>query len=194
VLIETSDIILTTALGIGLSAACGFRIFVPFLVASAASLFGFLPLAEGFEWIGTLPALFAFAVATGIEVLAFYIPWLDNALDAIATPVAVVAGMIAAASVMTDLPPLIKWTVALIGGGGVAGLMQGATAFLRLKSTAMTGGFGNAMVATGELFGAVLTSVLALVMPIVMIFVILGVCFAVYRMAGHMLFGRKKSV
>ena len=76
----------------------------------------------------------AFGTATLLEIAAYYIPWFDHLLDTIATPAAVVAGMVASASVMVDLPPVLKWGVALIGGGGAAGLLQGATVLLRLKS------------------------------------------------------------
>jgi len=186
---QTMEIGLGIALGIGLSSACGFRVFIPFLVASTASLLGFLPLADGFEWIGTFPALIAFAAATIFEVLAFYVPWLDNALDAIATPVAVAGGVIAAASVITDLPPLLKWVVALIGGGGAAGIVQGTTAFLRLKSTTLTGGLGNVLVASGELMGALTTSILALTVPFACVLALLFLCFIVFRTAGRVLFG-----
>ena len=102
------DAFLSLGVGLGLSAACGFRVFVPLLVASIAAQAGYLSLSPGFEWIGTPQALYAFATATLLEVLAYYIPWLDNALDAIATPAAVIAGMVARASVLTDLPPLLK--------------------------------------------------------------------------------------
>ncbi len=157
---------LSIVLGIGLSAACGFRIFVPFLIAGIASMLGYLPLAEGFEWIGTPSAVVLFGSATLLEVAAYYVPWIDNALDSIATPASVIAGTIAAASVITDLPPLLRWTLALIGGGGVAGAVQGATAMLRMGSTLVTGGMGNALVATGEWIAAVVTSLLAILLPL----------------------------
>jgi len=82
---------LSLAIGIGLSAACGFRVFVPFLVMSIAAQAGYLQLANGWEWIGSTPAIIAFAVAAILEIVAYYVPWLDNLLDTVATPAAVVA-------------------------------------------------------------------------------------------------------
>jgi hypothetical protein len=166
--------------GLGLAAACGFRIFVPFLVMSAAATTGHLPLAEGFEWIGTRPALIAFGVATLLEVLAFYVPWLDNALDVLAGPATIVAGIVATASVVTDVPPFVRWSVAVVAGGGIAGGFQGGGLLLRSVSTATTGGLGNFVVATFELLGSLLTSVLAigwpvLVLPILALFVFVSV-------------------
>jgi hypothetical protein len=74
------------------------------------------------------------------EILAYYVPGVDNLLDAVATPTAFVAGTVVSAAVMVDLPPILKWTAAVIAGGGVAGLTQGVTAMLRAKSTVLTGG------------------------------------------------------
>ena len=102
------EAITSILLGIGLSAATGFRIFVPFLVASVAAITGYLPLSPSFEWIGTYPALIAFGAATIIEIAAYYIPWLDNVLDSIATPAAFIAGAILMVAVVSGLPPLAK--------------------------------------------------------------------------------------
>jgi hypothetical protein len=154
------------ALGIGLSAACGFRIFVPLLVMSAAARGGFLTLAGGFEWMGSYEALLTFAVATLIEIIAFYIPWVDNLLDTVATPAAVVAGAVVTASVITDVDPWLRWTLAVIAGGGTAGLVQTSTMALRGMSSLATGGLGNFLVATLELFGSITTSLLAVLFPL----------------------------
>jgi len=87
------DIVLSLFLGIGLAAAVGFRVFVPFFLISLANFAGYLSLSEGFQWMGTTPALVTFSIATAIEILAYFIPWLDNALDLITTPLAVVGGI-----------------------------------------------------------------------------------------------------
>ena len=105
-------------------------------------------------------------VAAFVEILAYYVPGVDNLLDTLATPAALVAGTVVSAAVMTDVPPMVKWTAAVIAGGGVAGLTQGATAILRAKSTVLTGGIGNAVIATAELGGALLVTLLALAAPL----------------------------
>jgi len=94
------SIILTVLMGIGLSASSGFRIFIPFLLISIASLTGYLSLSDSFSWIATYPALITFGVATVLEIAAYYIPWVDNVLDTIASPIAVIAGIILTASVI----------------------------------------------------------------------------------------------
>ena len=153
--------------GIGLSAAAGFRLFVPFLIMSLASLTGNLDLAPGFEWIGTYPALFVFAVATVLEVAAYFIPWLDNLLDTIATPAAVVAGVLATAAMISGMSPLLRWTLAAVAGGGAAGAVQASTVTVRAVSTASTGGLGNPVVAIGEFLSSVVTTVMAIVVPVI---------------------------
>jgi hypothetical protein len=159
------DIALSIALGIGLAAATGFRVFLPMLVMSAAAYTGHLQLADSFAWLGTPAAVTLLGVAALAEILAYYIPGVDNLLDALATPAAFVAGTVVAAAVVTDLPPLVKWSTAIIAGGGIAGLTQSTTALLRAKSTIFTGGLGNPVVATGELGGALILSLLALAAP-----------------------------
>jgi hypothetical protein len=183
--------LLSIAIGLGLAAASGFRVFVPLLVASIAARSGQLPLASGFGWLQSFPALLALGTATALEVGAYYIPWLDHALDAVATPMAMVAGVLASAAVVTDLPPLLKWTVAIIGGGSAAGLIQGASVLLRLKSAALTGGAGNPVVSTAELFGAVATALLAVLLPIVCLVAVIVLLVFAFRATGRLLFGRR---
>jgi hypothetical protein len=161
------DTLLGIIIGIGLSAACGFRVFVPLLGLSIASLSGYLTLSPGFEWIGSWPALIAVASATLLEIGAYYIPWFDNAMDAVMTPAAIVAGSIVTASMAFDLSPFLKWSLAIIAGGGVAGLIQAGTAMLRGASSVATGGLGNFLIATAEAGGSILTTFLALIIPVV---------------------------
>ena len=166
--------LLTVCLGIGLSAACGFRVFMPLLVMSIASLAGLLTLSLGFQWIGTYHALLVFSTAAVLEIAAYYIPWLDNIMDSIAGPAAILAGILAAASSIIDMDPLLKWTLAIIAGGGTAAIFHGSTTLLRGASTAVTGGIGNHAVATAELCIAVVLSVLAIALPLLSLAVVLA--------------------
>jgi hypothetical protein len=167
------ETLLSICLGIGLSAACGFRVFVPFLVMSIAHLSGHLPLSSGFAWIGTYPALVMFSVATLVEVAGYYIPWLDHLLDTIATPAAIVAGTVISASVFTGASPLLKWSMAIIAGGGTAAIFQAGTVVTRAASTATTGGLANPVFATIELAGATVLSILTMLIPFLVALVVL---------------------
>ena len=163
---EMPDYALSVVLGIGLAAATGFRVFLPMLVMSVAAYTGHLQLDNSFAWLATPSALTMLGVAAVAEILAYYVPGVDNLLDALATPAALVAGTVVSAAVITDLPPMVKWTAAVIAGGGMAGIMQGMTAILRAKSTVLTGGLGNSLIATAQLVGSLLVSLLTLAAPL----------------------------
>lgn len=177
---------LSIVLGIGLAAATGFRVFLPMLIMSGAAYTGHLPLAEDFAWLGTPAALAMLGVAALVEIIAYYVPGIDNLLDTLATPTALVAGTVVSAAVMTDVPPMIKWTAAVIAGGGVAGLTQGAIALLRAKSTVLTGGIGNSVISTAELGGALLVTLLALMAPLVALALVILLLWLAVRLLRHL--------
>ncbi|MCX5807531.1 MAG: DUF4126 domain-containing protein [Proteobacteria bacterium] len=179
--------------GIGLSAACGFRIFVPLLVMNLAIRNGFLHIAPGFEWIGSEVATIAFSIATALEIIAYYTPWLDNLLDTIASPVSIIAGTIAAASVVTDLSPSFRWILAIIAGGGTAGIMQGITTVLRVKSSLATGGIGNVVVASIELAGSLITAVLAIIIPAICFIIVVALCAFIIHKVGYHFFRKSEN-
>jgi len=154
---------------------------VPMLVMSIAALSGHLQLAPGFQWLGSYPALITLSVATALEIAGYYIPWVDHFLDTIATPAAVVAGTVVSASVVAGMSPFLRWTLAAIAGGGAASVVQATTVVTRGASTATTGGLGNPVVATIELGGAVLLSVLALLAPVAAVALLAGVLFVLVR-------------
>lgn len=161
-------------LGISLSAAAGFRVFVPLLALSVASVFGHLDLPTDFDWLETPQAVIVFAVACSLEIIGYYIPWLDHLLDIVATPAAFIAGTIVTASVAPEMNPLVQWTLALVAGGGTAGLTQGLTNILRISSTGVSGGLTNPVVSTIELLVAIALSVLALALPGVAGIIVIG--------------------
>ncbi len=161
------DPLLGIPVGLALSTAAGLRVFVPLLLTSLAARYGYLTLAPGMSWIASDAALIAFATAAIVEIAAYYVPWLDNVADAIAVPAAITAGIIEMAAVTPELPPLLRWTVAVIAGGGIAGFAQLGTTLLRLKSSTLTAGIGNPVVATGELMGSLALAVLGLLAPLV---------------------------
>lgn len=163
------ETLLGILIGIGLSAACGFRVFVPLLVTGIAAKTGHLHLAAGFSWIQSYPALVAFSAASVLEIGGYYIPWLDHLLDTLSTPASIVAGTIITASMVTHMDPFLRWTLAVIAGGGMAATVQGVTVLGRGASTATTGGLGNPIFATLELGAALFTSILAIIAPLVVI-------------------------
>lgn len=164
----------TLLLGVGLSAACGFRVFVPPLLMSGAAVFGPFELPARLEWMDSPVALTAFAVATLLEVAAYYLPWVDNLLDVIAAPLAVAAGVLITSAFAGDLDPLWRWSLALIAGGGAAGGVQALTGTARLISSTTTGGLGNPLVSTLEALGAGLLTLLSMAFPLLAVGVVVG--------------------
>lgn len=175
--LTTFELITALALGLGLAAATGFRVFVPLLLACLAARTGHLPLADGFAWLGSNPALLVFAAAALLEIAAYFIPWFDHLLDVAAQPAAMIAGAVLMAAALVDLPPWIRWTVAVIVGGGTAGLVQGATGALRVGSTVTTAGFANPFFAAFETGAATVLTVLAVAVPLVALAITVALLF-----------------
>jgi hypothetical protein len=180
VVMDTSYL-LPIALGISLAAATGFRVFMPLLITGFAMREGFVPQGETFAWAATTPALIMLAMAAVAEVAAYYIPAIDNLLDTVATPAATLAGVGVAAAMMTDLPPMLKWTLAIIAGGGAATITQSTTALLRGHSTVLTAGLGNHVIATGEILGAVAIPVVAIAAPYAAVILAALFCWLVWK-------------
>lgn len=175
------DMLFSVALGIGLAAATGFRVFVPLLVAGLAARAGYINLVDSFNWLQSTPALIALGTAAALETVAFYVPGVDHVLDLLAGPLAVVAGVLASASVMVDLPAEARWSIALIAGGGIAAITKTTAAMIRAKSTALTGGLGNPVVSTAETASATTLSVLAIVAPVICAVAALVLLIYIYR-------------
>jgi hypothetical protein len=160
------EVIIALCLGITLSAACGFRVFLPPLVMSVGAIYGHIPLSSGFEWLGTKEAAIAMAIATLVEVGAYYVPFLDNLLDTVKVPLTVGVGTVITAATMGHTDPVLQWTLAAIAGGGTAGLIGSLASLTRLTSTGITGGLGNFIVATIELVSSLSLSILGLTFPL----------------------------
>lgn len=159
--------VLSAFIGIGLAAASGFRVFLPMFAVSLASYMGWIPMSENFAWLSGLPTLITTGIATVVEILAYYIPYVDHLLDTISVPLATVAGSVLFASQFADLGTFPQWALALIAGGGTAAAISSGFAGTRAASTATTGGLGNSVVATTETAGAGIMTVLAMAAPII---------------------------
>ncbi len=180
--IDLWQAILGVIIGLGLSAACGFRILLPPFLMGLAVKAGMLHLSDGFLWMGSWLAIIAFGVASLFEILAYFIPWVDNMLDTISTPTAIIAGVLVTAAAAGEMTPLLKWSLAVIGGGSAAGLVQGSTVAVRAISTGTTGGLANPLVSLVEVGLAGVMSVVAIVAPVlgaILLVVVIG--FAINR-------------
>ena len=182
------DTIVAILVGLGLAAACGLRVFLPLLVMSVSSHLGVIDLGADWAWAGSWPAIIALGVAAAFEVAAYWIPWLDHALDVIAGPCAVVAGTLAAAAQFGDVDPMIRWASALIAGGGLAATVKATAMTARTASTATTGGIGNPVVSTVESLLAAAASIVAVIAP----FVVAGALVLFAALIGSLLILRRR--
>ena len=164
------------SLGLGLAAACGFRVFIPPLMIGVASRAGYYELEGSYTWVSEDWAIAVFALATLLELGAYYVPWIDNLLDVVATPSAILAGIFVTSASLEGMDSSLQWFLAIIAGGGVAGTIQLGTVATRVISTTTTGGLANPIVSTLEAIACVvcviLSLFLAVIIPIVIIFLV----------------------
>jgi hypothetical protein len=177
------ETLLAICVGLGLAAAAGMRVFLPLFVLGVAGRAELVPLASGWAWLASTSALIGLGTAALAEVSAYYVPWVDQVLDVIATPAAVLAGMVATAAVLVDLPPFVTYALVVIGGGGVAGMAQGASVLARVTSTSLTGGLGNPLVSTAEWLSSLALALLAVLLPVLGALVAAALVFVLVRRA-----------
>jgi Domain of unknown function (DUF4126) len=191
------DIISAIALGIALSACCGFRIFVPMLAGAVAAYNHWFNFSADMQWLGTMPAIICFGTAAVVEIGAYYFPFLDNILDAIAAPLAVAAGTVLAFAILPagGTEPLLRWVAALLAGGATAGTIHVGTGLLRLFSTKATMGVGNPVVASGENAVAISASILSFVVPVIIaVILLLVVLWIGYKGIRRIASGRSRTL
>ena len=182
-MIET---VLSIFLGIGLAASVGFRVFVPLFALSLAAHFNLWELNDSWQWIGSLTAVITLGVATVVEIIAYYIPYIDNLLDSIAIPLATIAGIAVMVSTVADLSPVITWALAIIAGGGTAASVASSSGATRLASTTTTGGIANPLVSTIETGASVIMAVVSLFIPVLAFVFVLIIFYLIFRLYKKM--------
>ncbi len=176
------ETIISICLGIGLAASVGFRVFLPLFTLSLAAHFNLWQLNDSWQWVGSIPALVALGVATGVEIFAYFIPYIDNLLDSISVPLAALAGTAVMLSTVTELSPVITWALAIIAGGGTAAAISGSAGTARLTSTATTGGIANPIVATIETITATIMAIISIFLPVLAIVLVGLILFVIFKM------------
>jgi hypothetical protein len=176
------ETILSICLGIGLAASVGFRVFLPLFSLSLAAYFNIWELNESWSWIGGTAAVITLGIATLVEIVAYYIPIVDNALDAIAIPLATIAGTAVMVSTVADLSPVITWAMAIIAGGGTAAAIKSSAGATRLGSTVSTAGIANPVVSTVETITAIIMSIVSIFLPILAIILVLFIFYIVFKL------------
>ena len=180
--------LIAISLGLGLAAASGFRVFLPPMLLSGAINVGLIEASGQLSLLDGWGAFSVLLIAVVLEIGSYLIPWLDNLLDVVATPAAVLAGVGMMGSVIgaeTDYDPIMQWTIAAIGGGGVAGTVQTGTVATRALSTGTTGGLANPIISVLEAVMAVVVTVLALLAPLLCLALAFAGTFYALRIIGR---------
>ena len=171
------DILVASSLGLGLAAASGFRVFIPPFLYGLFLRLDMVPISIPMtgisEWMASDIGLIILGVAMIVEILGYYVPWIDNLLDTIASPAAIIAGVMMMSSTLSDTHPALQWGASIIAGGGVSGTIQIGTVATRAVSTATTGGLGNPIVSTIEAGACILCTILAILLPIIALFLVI---------------------
>ncbi|WP_299214739.1 DUF4126 domain-containing protein [uncultured Dokdonia sp.] len=175
------ELIISIVLGFSLAAAAGFRIFIPLLLVSLAAHFGWFPIDQNWEWVGSNIALWILGIAAVFETFAYFIPWLDNLLDTISVPLAGIAGTLLMVITMGDVDPIFTWVLAIIAGGGAAATISGTAGVTRLTSTATTGGVANPVIASVETGAATTISVASVFSPFLALILVLFIVWSIWR-------------
>jgi len=162
-------------LAIGLSAACGFRIFIPPLTYGLLYKAELVQLDTSWNWIGNDWVVAVLFIAAIIEIFGNLIPWVDNLLDILATPTSIMAGTILSASCLSDFSPGLQWILSVISGVLITGGFQLTTISLRGMSSVFTGGLINPIFSIIEdliSFGITLTIIFSPIIGIIVILLI----------------------
>ena len=172
---DFGDTFLGILTGLGLSIACGFRVFIPPLVVSIAAQTGYLELAEGFTWLGEWPTLIALSIATVFDIIGHEFPAIDDMLNVVEAPLVPIAGTILSVSMLTDMAPLLKWSLAAIAGGGSAEALHISRTFLKSILNAVTAGLSTPLVSIAEDAAAIAIPILVILAPVFTLFLFLVV-------------------
>jgi hypothetical protein len=187
------SLISAIGVGIGLSAACGFRIFLPPAMMSLAANLDWMELDGQFAMLDSWSAFAVLSAAVVFEIGGYFIPGIDNLLDVVATPAAALAGVFVSASMLGEFDPMLQWSVALIAGGGAAGTVQIGTVATRAASTGTTGGLANPLIAIFEAIAAVVLTILALLSPVIVMVVLIALFYFSFKMISKLRLRKAKT-
>lgn len=168
---------------LGLAGSAGLNAWIPLFLVGLADRFlppAWFQLPAGLEFLSTPLGLGITGFLLLVEAFADKIPIVDHVNDAIQTFVRPVAGAVlflAGVGAIPQLPP----AVALIAGFLTAGAVHALKAGFRPLVTVATGGTGNVVVSLIEDFVAFVATVMALLAPLLIVFLLLSIVWLVLR-------------
>lgn len=167
------SIISTIALAMGSSWVSGIRLYAAVAALGLLGRFGGLTLPGE---LALLTNWWIIGIATALLIIEFFadkIPYLDSTWDVIHTFIRIPAGAVLAAAAFGDFDRSIQ-LVALLLGGGLAFSAHGTKATARAAVNLSPEPVSNVVVSLVEDVIAVVSIVLALLLPIVLIVLVTG--------------------
>jgi hypothetical protein len=168
----TAQAFLALATAFGLSTAAGLNAYIPlFIVALLSRVSSLITLSEPYDALSSWWVIGLLALLMTMEILVDKIPAADTANDVVHTFIRPAAGalLFAASTKVIGLHPILAALCGVILAGGVHAAKTGA----RPVVTATTAGVGNPVVSTIEDIVAFVTSLLAVIAPYVVGFLLL---------------------
>jgi hypothetical protein len=153
----------------GLASAAGLNAYLPLLVVALTARFtDLIQLNEPWDVLTSWWVIAILAVLLVIEMTVDKVPAIDTANDVINTAIRPVAWAIlfaAGSGAVGEVHPVLAVICGLLVAGGV----HAVKATARPAVTATTGGFGNWLVSLSEDIVAFVTTVMAILVPILLV-------------------------
>lgn len=161
----------------GLSASAGLNAYLPLLIVSVSAKLGWFELSEPFDAMTSWWVIGVLIVLLIIEIIADKVPAVDTINDVINTVIRPAAGAIlfaASANVINEVTPVLSVILGLL----VAGSVHTVKTVTRPVVTTTTAGIGNPVVSTIEDVISGVTSLLAVLLPwLVILVAVTGIVF-----------------
>jgi len=163
--------------GSGLAAAAGLNAYIPLVVVGLLSRYtDWITLPSEWQWLGNSWVLLILGVLLAVDVVADKVPVVDHVNDILGTVVRPAAGGLAfgatanAATVTVPDPSQGQPTWApLLAGAVIALVVHGIKATVRPVANVATAGVAAPVVSTGEDLTSVAMSLVAIVLPILVL-------------------------
>jgi len=171
--------VLEALTGTGLAASAGLNAYIPLLTMGLLARYtDAIDLPTGWDWLSNGWILFILAVLLAIEMVADKVPVVDHLNDVVQTVVRPTAGGLAfgagssSQTVTVDDPGSFfgshQW-VPIAAGVIIALVVHGVKSASRPVVNATTAGFGAPVASTAEDLSSVVMSVLAILLPVLVL-------------------------
>ena len=182
--------VLEALTGTGLAASAGLNAYIPLLTMGLMARFtDAITLPSGWQWLSNGWVLVILALLLAVEVVADKVPVVDHVNDVVQTVVRPTAGGLAFGAGSTSETVKVtdpatffgshQW-VPIVSGMLIALSVHGVKAAARPVINASTAGVGAPVASTAEDFGSVLMSVLAILLPILVLIGIVALAVAAF--------------